>query len=166
MFLEEAGLVAQSYAGAPRRAANQQDDEASAPNGEEPDMAVLAIVQSQLDDDQAQDVVTIDLEGKSDVADAMIIASGRSQRHVASIADKMMRALKEAGYGQVSVEGMPACDWVLVDAGDVIVHLFRPEVRQFYNLERIWAPELFEEVAQSNPFAPKIDALEVAEGEE
>ena len=120
---------------------------------------LLSLVLARLDDDQAQDVVTIDLEGKSDVADAMIIASGRSQRHVGSIADKLQRDLKDAGYGTVSVEGMPACDWVLVDAGDIIVHVFRPEVRGFYNLERIWAPEVFTGEADDNGFAIQTDAL-------
>ncbi|MGV6819690.1 MAG: ribosome silencing factor [Parvularcula sp.] len=111
----------------------------------------------RLDEEQARDIVTIDLIGKSDVADTMIIASGRSHRHVGAVADKLARALKEAGFGPISVEGLPAADWVLIDAGDVIVHLFRPEVRSFYNLERIWAPELFAEDA-SSPFSPSTDA--------
>ncbi len=97
----------------------------------------------QLDDEKAEDIVTIDLEGKSDVADTLIIASGRSQRHVGAMADKIARALKEENAGPVKIEGLPACDWVLLDVGDVIIHLFRPEVRSFYNLERIWAPERF-----------------------
>ncbi len=96
---------------------------------------------ARLDDDQAQDVVFIDLKDKSSVADSMIVASGRSHRHVGAIADHLVRALKEAGAGKARVEGMPNCDWVLIDAGDVIVHLFRPEVRQFYNLEKIWSVE-------------------------
>jgi len=73
------------------------------------------------------------------VADAMIVASGRSHRHVGAIADHLLRALKEAGLGRARVEGLPHCDWVLIDAGDMIVHLFRPEVRAFYNLEKIWS---------------------------
>jgi len=81
----------------------------------------------------------IDLKGKSSMADALIVASGRSQRHVGALADHLLRALKTAGLGKVPVEGLPACDWVLLDAGDVIVHLFRPEVRQFYNIEKIWS---------------------------
>ena len=81
----------------------------------------------------------IDLTGKSSMADAMVIASGRSQRHVGALADHLTRALKEAGLGKCPVEGLPACDWVLIDAGDVIVHLFRPEVRAFYNIEKIWS---------------------------
>jgi ribosome-associated protein len=83
----------------------------------------------------------IDLKNKSSVADCMIVASGRSQRHVGALADHILRALKEAGEGKAKVEGMPHCDWVLIDAGDVIVHIFRPEVRAFYNLEKIWSVE-------------------------
>ncbi len=84
----------------------------------------------------------IDLKGKSSMADAIIVASGRSQRHVGALADHLLRAIKAGGYGKSPVEGMPQCDWVLIDAGDVIVHLFRPEVRQFYNLEKIWSVEV------------------------
>ena len=101
--------------------------------------ATLALIQAQLDDDKAEDIVTIDLCGKTDIADAMVVASGRSARHVGAMADKIIRKLKEHGFGRARMEGAPACDWVLIDAEDVIVHLFRPEVRQFYNLERIWS---------------------------
>ncbi|MEC7817680.1 MAG: ribosome silencing factor [Pseudomonadota bacterium] len=101
--------------------------------------ALLDLVLSHLDDDQAQDVVTIDLEGKSSIADYMVIASGRSTRQVAAIATKLAEKVKQAGFGPVKLEGLPAADWVLLDAGDVVVHLFRPEVRSFYNLERMWA---------------------------
>ena len=101
--------------------------------------ALLDLVLSHLDDDQAQDVVTIDLEGKSSIADYMVIASGRSTRQVATIATKLAEKVKQAGFGPVKLEGLPAADWVLLDAGDVVVHLFRPEVRSFYNLERMWA---------------------------
>ncbi|MBX7494577.1 ribosome silencing factor [Qipengyuania sp. 6B39] len=100
---------------------------------------LLALVLKQLDDDQAQDVVAIPLEGKSSIADHMIIASGRSTRQVAAIAQKLAEKIKQEGYGPVKLEGLPAADWVLLDAGDVVVHLFRPEVRSFYNLERMWA---------------------------
>jgi ribosome-associated protein len=99
----------------------------------------LDIIQAELEDDKAEDIITIDLSGKTDIADAMVVASGRSQRHVGAIADKIVRRLKEAGHGNTKIEGAPACDWVLIDAEDVIVHLFRPEVRKFYNLERIWS---------------------------
>lgn len=88
-------------------------------------------------------MVSINIEGKSALADYMVIASGRSNRHVGAIADHLISALKDAGYGKVRVEGMPSADWVLVDADDVIVHIFRPEVRSFYNLEKMWqAPDL------------------------
>jgi ribosome-associated protein len=86
-------------------------------------------------------VVFIDLKNKSSVADGMIVASGRSQRHVGALADHLQRALKDAGLGRCRIEGMPHCDWVLIDAGDLIVHIFRPEVRSFYNIEKIWSVE-------------------------
>ncbi len=98
-----------------------------------------ALIMDQLDEDQAQEIVSIPLEGKSSIADFMIIASGRSTRQVASIAQKLAETVKRAGFGPVRLEGLPAADWVLLDAGDVVVHLFRPEVRSFYNLERMWA---------------------------
>ncbi|QKG70938.1 ribosome silencing factor [Erythrobacter mangrovi] len=101
--------------------------------------ALLALVLQQLDDDQAQDVVSIPLEGKSSIADHMVIASGRSTRQVAAMAQKLAEKIKHDGFGSVKLEGLPAADWVLIDAGDVVVHLFRPEVRSFYNLERMWA---------------------------
>jgi len=101
--------------------------------------ALHALVLGQLDDDQAQEVVSIPLEGKSSIADHMVIASGRSTRQVAAMAQKLAERIKQAGFGSVRVEGLPAADWVLIDAGDVVVHLFRPEVRSFYNLERMWA---------------------------
>jgi len=99
----------------------------------------LALVLKSLDDDQALDVVTIPLQGKSSIADYMVIASGRSTRQVAAIAQKLAERLKESGYSNARVEGLPAADWVLVDAGEIVIHLFRPEVRSFYNLERMWA---------------------------
>ncbi len=99
------------------------------------------LIQARLDDDKAQDVVFIDLKDKSSVADALVVASGRSHRHVGAMADHLLRTLKDAGLGKARVEGLPHCDWVLIDAGDVIVHLFRPEVRAFYNIEKIWSVE-------------------------
>ena len=92
-----------------------------------------------LDDDQAQEIVSIPLEGKTAIADHMVIASGRSTRQVATMAQKLAERIKAAGFGLCRIEGLPAADWVLVDAGDIIIHLFRPEVRSFYNLERMWA---------------------------
>jgi ribosome-associated protein len=100
----------------------------------------LRLVLARIDDMKAEDTVTIDLTGKSSIADAMVVTSGRSTRQVGAIADHLLRELAEAGLPNVRVEGMPNCDWVLIDAGDVIVHVFRPEVRTFYNLENMWAP--------------------------
>ena len=97
------------------------------------------MILNKLEDDKAEDIVAIDLLGKSPIADAVIVASGRSARHVNALADHLLRALKEAGFGRAQVEGLPAADWVLIDAGDVIVHLFRPEVRAFYQIEKIWS---------------------------
>lgn len=104
----------------------------------ESDDPLLSLVLQSLDDDQAQEIVTIDLEGKSSIADFMVIASGRSTRQVAAMAQKLGERLKQGGFGHPRIEGLPAADWVLVDAGGVVVHLFRPEVRSFYNLERMW----------------------------
>ncbi|MBW8784662.1 MAG: ribosome silencing factor [Novosphingobium sp.] len=98
-----------------------------------------ALVLTSLDDDQAQDLVSIPLEGKTAIADHMVIASGRSSRQVTAMAQKLAERIKAAGFGSARIEGLPAADWVLLDAGDVVVHLFRPEVRSFYNLERMWA---------------------------
>lgn len=98
-----------------------------------------AAVLRSLDDDQAVDIVSIPLAGKSTIADHMVIASGRSTRQVASMATKLADRLKQDHGRLVRIEGLPTADWVLIDADDVIVHLFRPEVRSFYNLERMWA---------------------------
>ncbi len=102
---------------------------------------LMSVARACLDDMKAEEAVEIDLVGKTSIADAMIVASGRSQRHVGSIAEKLVQSLKEAGHNRVRIEGMPACDWVLIDAGDLIVHLFRPEVRGFYNLEKMWGAD-------------------------
>jgi ribosome-associated protein len=99
----------------------------------------LALIESRLEDSKAADLITIDLKGKTSLADYMVVASGGSNRHVASIAEHLLEALDKAGVAGARVEGMPHCDWVLIDAGDVIVHVFRPEVRDFYNLEKMWA---------------------------
>jgi ribosome-associated protein len=99
----------------------------------------LRLVLAWIDDQKAEDTVTIDLAGKSTIADFMVVTSGRSNRQVAAIADRLLKDLAAAGVRGVRVEGMPNCDWVLIDAGDVIVHVFRPEVRAFYNLEKMWA---------------------------
>jgi ribosome-associated protein len=96
-------------------------------------------VLAQLEDSKAEQVVTIDVSKKSSVADVMVVASGRSNRHVSAIADQVVEKLEKSGKKNLRVEGMPQCDWVLVDAGDVMVHIFRPEVRSFYNLEKLWS---------------------------
>jgi ribosome-associated protein len=101
--------------------------------------ALHALILHQLDENQAQETISIPLAGKSSIADHMVIASGRSTRHVAAIADKLAQRIKQETGRSVRVEGLPNADWVLIDAGDVIVHLFRPEVRSFYNLERMWS---------------------------
>jgi ribosome-associated protein len=103
--------------------------------------ALHSLVLSSLDDDKAVEVVSIPLNGKSNIADYMVIASGRSTRQVASMAQKLSERIKRDLGRSVRVEGLPVADWVLIDADDVIVHLFRPEVRSFYNLERMWAFE-------------------------
>nr|WP_237489143.1 ribosome silencing factor [Tsuneonella aeria] len=108
------------------------------PASERPADRLHALVMAQLDDDQAQDIVSIPLAGKSSIADYMVIAAGRSTRQVAAMAQKLAERVKKEGFGAARVEGLPAADWVLIDAGDVVVHLFRPEVRSFYNLERMW----------------------------
>jgi ribosome-associated protein len=114
-------------------------DSAPKPAAKAPD--ILARIVKSLDDDKAEDIVTIDLQGRSSLTDAIVIASGRSQRHVASIAEHLARKLKDAGYGTRPVNGAGQSDWVLVDAGDVIVHIFRPEVRSYYDLEGMWSVE-------------------------
>lgn len=112
--------------------------------------ALHNLVLRSLDDDQAIDVVSIPLTGKSNIADHMVIASGRSTRQVASMAQKLTERIKQELGRTVRIEGLPVADWVLIDANDVIVHLFRPEVRSFYNLERMWG---FEETESSAPAA-------------
>ena len=101
---------------------------------------LLTAVLTCLDDAKAEDVTAIDLDGKGALADQMVIATGRSNRHVSAIADQLIERLKAEGFRNLRIEGVPQCDWVLVDSGDVVVHLFRPEVRTFYNLEKLWSP--------------------------
>ena len=98
----------------------------------------LNLILSRLDDMKAEETVTIDLRGKSAFSDYMIVTSGRANRHVGAIAENVTKALKENGIKNIHVEGLPNCDWVLIDSGDVVVHVFRPEVREFYNIERLW----------------------------
>jgi ribosome-associated protein len=116
--------------------------EQSAPvavSGRRPDAEeTLSTILHRLDDMKAEETITIDLRGKSSLADYMIVTSGRANRHVGAIAEHVMKDLGEAGIKGLHVEGFPNCDWVLIDSGDVIVHVFRPEVRAFYNLEKMW----------------------------
>lgn len=101
--------------------------------------AQCRVIAAALEDLKAEDTVMLNLKAKCSFADRMFVASGRSQRHVGSLADRVVDALKKSGRPPISVEGKGSCDWVLIDAGDVVVHIFRPEVRQFYNIEKMWA---------------------------
>jgi ribosome-associated protein len=121
------------------RAAPKPAAKTSAKLGKPTDPALLSRILASLDDDKAEDIVTIDLGQRSSLADAIVVANGRSSRHVASIAEHLARRLKEAGYGTRPVDGAAQGDWALVDAGDVIVHVFRPEVRAYYDLEGMWS---------------------------
>ena len=114
---------------------------------------LLELIEQSLDDDKAIDIVSVDLTGKSSIADAMVVASGASVRQVGAMADHLREKLKAAGIKGISIEGLENCDWVLIDSGDVIVHLFRPEVRDFYNLEKLWSealPESMDVTAAQN----------------
>ena len=103
---------------------------------------LLALVETSLDDDKAEGIIVIDLAGKTSLTDYMVIASGTSQRHVGAMAENLRETIKKSGIKNVSVEGQRQCDWVLIDAGDIIIHLFRPEVREFYNIEKMWGVPL------------------------
>jgi len=107
--------------------------------------ALCATIVSALDENKADEIICLSLLGKCSFADAMIVASGRSSRHVASLSDHVADALKKSGYNPAPVEGKDTGDWVLMDAGDVVVHIFRPEVRQFYNLEKMWSTPAVEQ---------------------
>lgn len=115
----------------------------------EPPSDTLKLATHALEEMKAEETIIIDLQGKTSIADHMIIASGRSNRHVGSIADEVVKVLKQAGHPSPRIEGVPHCDWVLVDCGDVIVHVFRPEVRTFYNLEKMWGVDRPTELAAS-----------------
>lgn len=104
-----------------------------------------SLIEQSLDADKAEQIQTIDLKGQTDIADYMIVASGTSTRHVGALAEKIQERLKARGYGDVRAEGLTDCNWVVVDAGDVIVHIFRPEVREYYNIEKMWSSGLAEE---------------------
>ena len=134
------GRALSRRAPSPKRA-TRKTPKAKAAAAEEPNETLLNRILTSLDDDKAEDIVTIDLMGRSSLADALVIASGRSGRHVSAIAEHLVRRLKEAGYGTRPVDGLAQGDWVLVDAGDIIVHVFRPEVRDYYDLEGMWSVE-------------------------
>jgi ribosome-associated protein len=110
---------------------------------------LLQIIVEGLEDAKAEDIVSIDLSGRTTLADRMIVASGRSSVHVGAIADRVVKACRDAGYPSPKVEGMPLCDWVLLDAQNAIVHIFRPDVRRFYNLEKMWSADRPGEAAKS-----------------
>lgn len=120
-----------------------------AKRGTPPAQALLALAEKILEDGKAEDLVAIDLHGKSDIADYLLIATGRSQRQIMALAQHLLDGLKAAGHGKLAAEGMRHGEWVLVDAGDVIVHLFRPEARAYYNLEKMWGEALSEAVGHS-----------------
>ena len=124
-----------------RSGARERTDAAGVLSSDSLAAALLATVQASLADSKAEDIVAVDLDGKSPIADYMVIASGRSSRHVGAVADKLLQALKAEVSGPIRVEGLAQADWVLIDAGDVIIHIFRPEVRSFYNLEKLWSSE-------------------------
>lgn len=109
------------------------------------------LIINTLDDNKAEDIIEIDLPKDTAIADFMFIASGRSSRQVAAIAENLMRTLKNEGYKSISIEGLNQGDWVLIDTGDAIIHVFRPEVREFYNLERIWSPDMLNSITSSRP---------------
>ena len=112
---------------------------------------VLEIIEKSLDDDKAEDIVVIDLKGKTSIADYMVVASGRSHRHIQSMADHVFRKLKTAKHKPLNFEGAGKSEWVLLDAGDVIVHLFPPEIRELYNLEKLWSMEPITRLTDKQP---------------
>ncbi len=113
-------------------------------HNDDPSMALKTVLAS-LEDSKAENIISIDIQGKSSLCDYMVVASGRSHRHVAAVADNLLKSLKESG-AHARVEGLTGADWVLIDAGDIIVHVFRPEIREFYGLEKMWqAPDLEDE---------------------
>ena len=130
---QEAARKGPSAAGLPASAVQPSDVLAG-------DVLVTEILK-WLDDAKAEEILAIDIRGKTSIGDCMIVATGRTDRHVGAIADQLQRSLKEYGVSNVRVEGQQTCDWVLVDVGAVIVHVFRPEVREFYNLEKMWSGE-------------------------
>jgi ribosome-associated protein len=119
---------------------------------------LLGLVEASLDDDQAEDINTLTLRGKSSMADYMVIATGRNARQIAAMADHLATKLKAAGAATVHVEGLRTCDWVLIDCGDIIVHLFRPEIRSFYNLEKMWGIDMPGDLPGDRPTTSRVRA--------
>jgi ribosome-associated protein len=132
-------------------AATRRSSTAKAKAAQPASAHLLADVVNWLDEAKAEEIVTIPLEGKSSLGDYMVVASGRTDRHVGAIADQIAEKVKAATGTPVRVEGVPACDWVLIDTGDIIIHVFRPEVREFYNLEKMWKAEIPPEAGQTDP---------------
>jgi ribosome-associated protein len=126
-------------AGKPKTAKLKPLKASATPKSESEVNKTLALILARLADMKAEETVTIDLRGKSAYSDYMVVTTGRSNRHVGAVAENVAKGLKETGIKKVHVEGLTNCDWVLIDSGDVIVHVFRPEVREFYNLERLWS---------------------------
>ena len=122
-------------AASPRKTAPESLQAAPTPT---PEPKMIDVVLQSLEDAKAEQTVAIDIAGKSSLADHMVVTTGRSNRHVAAVADQVVKALRESGFTKPRIEGLPHADWVLVDGGDVIVHIFRPEVREFYNIEKMW----------------------------
>ncbi len=129
-------MIRTTAGGAAKRASTAKSQAAPA------SAALLANIVTWLDDAKAEEIVSIPRDGKSSLGDYMVIASGRTDRHVGAIADQIALKIKDATGTPVRIEGVPACDWVLVDTGDIIIHIFRPEVREFYNLEKMWKAEI------------------------
>jgi ribosome-associated protein len=138
-------LIRTTTGGAAKRASTAKSKAAPA------SASLLADIVTWLDDAKAEEIVTIPLEGKSSLGDYMVVASGRTDRHVGAIADQIAEKVKTSTGTPVRVEGVPACDWVLIDTGDIIVHVFRPEVREFYNLEKMWKAELPPDTSSVDP---------------
>lgn len=138
-------MIRTTTGGAAKRASTAKSQAAPA------SAALLAEIVNWLDEAKAEEIVTIPLEGKSSLGDYMVIASGRTDRHVGAIADQVAGKIKETTGTPVRVEGVPACDWVLVDTGDIIIHIFRPEVRDFYNLEKMWKAEIPPDGSEVDP---------------
>ncbi len=130
-----------------RRAPSSAKSAAGVPHSAQ----MLADIVAWLDEAKAEAVVTIPLEGKSSLGDYMVVATGRSDRHVGAIAEQLREKIKSVGESRVRVEGMNTCDWVLIDTGDIIVHVFRPEVRDFYNLEKMWKADIPPDVSSADP---------------